>query len=241
MSRLRSYEKAREFYNQEYYGREFALKNTSWHDHLIARRLGNLEGLQVLDVACGGGMWLRLLANKGARIAGIDIADRAIDYCRSSLPNGEFHVSAAEELPFERDRFDVVTCMGSLEHFADKALALTEMRRVAKTGAVFVLLVPNAGFATRRIGLFGGTLQTAVREDVYSLAQWQKLFNDNGLEVVSRWRDLHVLSWGWISQKNPLLWPVRAAQALALALWPISWQYQVYHLCRNFLKDEAKH
>jgi SAM-dependent methyltransferase len=149
------------------------------------------------------------------------------------MPSGEFHVAAAEDLPFEPDYFDVVTCMGSLEHFVDKPAALREMQRVAKPDAVFVLLVPNAGFATRRMGFFRGTLQTAIREDVYSLAAWEKLFNDNGLELMARWRDLHVLSWQWISQKNPLLWPVRAAQALALAVWPISWQYQVYHLCRR--------
>lgn len=233
MSRLKDYQKARSFYNQEYYGREFALKNTSWHDRVIAKRLGDLNGLKVLDVACGGGMWLRLLQSKGALVAGVDIADRAIDYCRNTLPDGEFHVAAAEELPFESGRFDIVTCMGSLEHFADKPQALREMQRVANPEAIFVLLVPNAGFATRRLGLFQGTLQTAVREDVYSLGEWRKLFTDSGLEVVARWRDLHVLSWGWISQKNPLLWPLRAAQALALALWPINWQYQVYHLCRR--------
>ena len=26
-------------------------------------------------------------------------------------------------------------------------------------------------------------------------------------------------------------WPLRTAQALALPVWPLSWQYQVYHLC----------
>lgn len=233
MSILKDYERAIDFYNDKYYGREFALKNTSWHDKVVAERLGSLDGAQVLDVACGGGKWLKLLAERGAQIAGVDIADRAIDYCKQTVVQGEFHVAAAEEMPFESGRFDVITCMGSLEHFADKSRALGEMQRVAKPTAKFLLLVPNAGFATRRMGLFRGTLQTAVREDVYSLAEWDQLFRESGLSVTARWRDLHVLSWNWICQKNPVTWPLRAAQALVLGIWPISWQYQVYHLCRK--------
>jgi len=233
MTTLKDYEKATAFYNSEYYSREFALKNTSWHDRTIASRLSPLEGREVLDVACGGGLWLKLLASRGARIAGVDIADRAIGYCRDTLPQGEFHVAAAEQLPFEPQRFDVVTCMGSLEHFSDKSMALKEMLRVAKPDAKFVILVPNAGFATRRIGLFRGTLQTVIREDVYTLAEWDRLLRENGMVVIDRWRDLHVLSWNWICQKSPWLWPLRAAQALALTIWPVSWQYQVYHFCKK--------
>lgn len=233
MTSLKDYEKAAAFYDSEYYSREFALKNTSWHDRVVASRLGSLEGRTVLDVACGGGRWLELLASRGARIAGVDIAERAVKYCRETLPQGDFHVAAAEQLPFETQSFDVVTCMGSLEHFADKPAALREMLRVAKPDARFVILVPNAGFATRRMGLFRGTLQTVIREDVYTLPEWDRLLSESGMTVIDRWRDLHVLSWNWICQKNPMLWPLRAAQALALAVWPLNWQYQVYHFCKK--------
>jgi hypothetical protein len=61
---------------------------------------------------------------------------------------------------------------------------------------------------------------------------WQQLFEASGLVVKDRWRDLHPLSWSWISHGNPLSWPVRAVQALALTLWPVKWQYQIYHYCK---------
>ena len=105
------------------------------------------------------------------------------------------------------------------------------MVRVAKREAIFLLLVPNADFLTRRLGLYGGTQQAEVREDVRTLAGWEGLFDSTGLRVTRRWRDLHVLSWSWIAQGKWYSWPCRAAQALALPFWPLSWQYQVYHLC----------
>jgi SAM-dependent methyltransferase len=222
-------QRVRAFYNERYYSREFALNSTSWHDRVIAGRLGPLRDKRVLDVACGGGMWLELLRKRGARVAGVDISDRAISYCKQRLPDGDFKIASAESLPFPDAVFDLVTCMGSLEHFADKQTALREMQRVATPRACFLISVPIAGFLGRRLGLYPGTLQTAVREDVYSLDEWAALFEGNGFELRARWRDLHVVSWNWIRQKGPSRSPLRAAQALALLVWPLRWQYQVHH------------
>jgi hypothetical protein len=69
-------------------------------------------------------------------------------------------------------------------------------------------------------------------EDVLDLTEWDRLFRAAGLRVIERWRDLHPLSWQWIFQGRALAWPIRAVQALALAAWPVKWQYQVYHYCQ---------
>jgi hypothetical protein len=106
------------------------------------------------------------------------------------------------------------------------------MVRVAKPDATFVLLVPNKDFLTRRLGLYSGTYQVDAKEEVRTLSEWQRLFNEAGLVVEERWRDLHVLSWSWIASGAWYAIPLRAFQALALALWPVQWQYQVYHRCR---------
>lgn len=223
----------REYYDNEYYGRDRRAAGLPWHSRRIGARLGNVAGRNVLDVACGVGEWLQFFHEHGANVAGIDLSQKAIDHCKRSLPEGEFFCGPAESLPFADARFDLVTCMGSLEHFIDKPRALAEMRRVARDDATFVLLVPNAGFLTRRLGFYSGTQQTKVREDVYELSAWARLFEQAGLHVTEKWRDLHPLSWDWILRGPSLAWPLRAAQALALALWPLHWQYQVYHLCRR--------
>ena len=223
----------RQFYDTVYHTQVLAECQPSAHQRRLARRLQRRADQQVLDVACGTGAFLRACSELGNSVAGIDLSDNAIATCRNNLPHGEFHTGNAETLPFEDQRFDLVTCLGSLEHFLEPVKALREMVRVAKPQAQFVILVPNAGFLTRRLGLYGGTQQTDALEEVRSLVEWGRLFEEAGLRFVHRWKDLHVLSWRWISAGNPTAIPLRALQALLLPLWPLRWQYQVYHLVQR--------
>lgn len=222
----------RRYYDNVYHKDVSIMRGSSLHFNRLAKRLGPWEGKQLLDVGCGGGQWLMAAAQLGANPVGIDISQVAIDACRQMLPDAELHCGPAEILPFKGKRFDVISCLGSLEHFLDPRSALREMVRVAKPAAKILLCVPNANFLTRRVGLYCGTQQAEIREEVLTLAAWEDLFNSAGLSVTRRWRDLHVLSWSWIGQGKWYLMPIRAAQALALPLWPISWQYQVYYLCQ---------
>lgn len=218
----------RRFYDAEYYAAPDHQGGVPWHMRRIASRLGPLHGHSVLDIACGTGAWLAELARRGAIPSGLDISSRAIAITRTRLPVADVREGVAEALPFEDGRFDLVTCMGSLEHFLDQPGALREMRRVARPGAQVLILVPNAGFLTRRLGLYRGTQQVAIRETVRSLDAWTEMIRAAGFSVDARWRDLHALDWRWIRAGSPLTWPLRAAQACALATWPVAWQYQVY-------------
>lgn len=221
----------RSFYDSIYYKSEKPDITVSHHLRNLARKIGIQKEQQVLDVACGLGNWLLACRELDASTSGVDLSEKAISICKSVLPDGEFYATPAESLPFEDNRFDVVTCLGSLEHFVDPGKALNEMIRVAKDDAIFVLLVPNADFLTRRTGLFSGTYQVDAKEDVRTLSEWNSLLNNSGLIVTDKWKDLHVLSWSWISSGRWYSIPVRAAQALALTVWPLKWQYQVYHQC----------
>ncbi|MBN8726466.1 MAG: methyltransferase domain-containing protein [Xanthomonadales bacterium] len=223
----------KDFYDREYYTDHRDHDALPWHYRLIAERLGNVQGQNVLDIACGTGKWLELMSSRGAQIHGIDISELAVHACERRLPKCDVRLGVAEDLPFADATFDLVTCLGSLEHFLEPERALREMLRVAKRDARFLLLVPNSGFLPRKLGWYGGTHQVKVREVVRSLAEWDALFTSCGMSVVSRWRDLHVLSLEWIARDGWRKWPVRLIQAIVLPLWPMTWQYQVHHYCRR--------
>ncbi|MCB1706403.1 MAG: methyltransferase domain-containing protein [Halioglobus sp.] len=219
------------FYDSVYHADAHASQNNEGHYQRLFRKLGMHKGSQVLDVACGTGGWLKVCHDHGTGVSGVDLSDNAIKVCRQLMPSGTFHAQPAETLPFEDDTFDLVTCLGSLEHFVDPHNSLREMVRVAKPDATFVILVPNKDFLTRKLGLFGGTYQVDAKEVVRTLDEWQSLFQSAGLDVAERWRDLHVINRHWITKGRIYTWPFRLAQSLLLAIWPLKWQYQVYHRC----------
>lgn len=224
-------ERIRNFYDSVYYRNVTGGPGITRHLSRLAARLRIRPGCRVLDVACGTGRWLLATRQRGAAVSGIDISARAIEVCERDMPEGRFATGSAEELPFESDSFEVVSCLGSLEHFLEPGKALREMRRTATADAQILLLVPNAGFLTRRLGLFRGTHQTGAREIWLTLEQWEEMFESSGLSVIKRWKDLHVLSMSWILQNGWRAAPLRFMQALALLVWPLAWQYQVYFLC----------
>jgi len=225
------HEQIADFYNNQYYGKTTSPKPPSRHLKRLAETLCITAEDNVLDIACGTGEWLSVCGNMGADVSGVDISSRAITICQQRLPRGEFVCQAAETLPYPDESFDVVTCLGSLEHFLDQNQAIAEIHRVAKADARVLILVPNAGFLTHRLGLYSGTQQQAAKETIRSLDTWKAMLENNGLTVKRRWRDLHVLSTGWIIRPPYTLAPLRAIQAIALTVWPLEWQYQVYHEC----------
>lgn len=226
-------EDIRSFYQNVYYGKASASDRPAHYHLRLTQRLGVSPGSEVLDVACGLGGWLLACQQRGAHPSGVDLSEKAISLCRQAMPEGTFHAQPAETLPFADHHFDLVTCLGSLEHFVDPVSALREMGRCAKPGAPILIVVPNTEFLARKLGLWDGTQQTAAREEARSPDGWRQLFAEAGLEVTKAWSDLHMLSWGWISQRGALQVPFRLAVALGLCLLPLRWQYQISYLCRR--------
>lgn len=220
----------KEFYDNVYYEEIVHSAKTSPYQLRLAKKLGVTSNDNVLDIACGIGEFLRACDTFGARVSGVDLSDKAINACKTILPQGKFHSCSAERLPFENDSFDVVTCLGSLEHFINPVESLKEMVRVAKPTAKFVILVPNKDFLTRKLGLYSGTYQVDAKEEVRTLDEWNDLFISAGIVVSHRWKDLHVVSFSWVLLNGWRSMLPRLFQALALCVWPLKWQYQVFHL-----------
>jgi 2-polyprenyl-3-methyl-5-hydroxy-6-metoxy-1,4-benzoquinol methylase len=95
---------------------------------------GGIES--VLDVGCGEGVLTARWADRiqGGRIVGIDLPDPKLEaYWRTSgRSNLEFTTGRAEELPFERDEFELVAAIETLEHVSDPQRAVAELARVAR-------------------------------------------------------------------------------------------------------------
>ena len=103
--------------------------------------LGERERL--LDVACGTGIVARIARDRvgeTGRVVGIDASPGMLGVARTVAPAIDWREGDATRLPVGHDEtFDVVTCHQGLQFFADKAAAVSEMRRVLAAGGRIAL------------------------------------------------------------------------------------------------------
>jgi SAM-dependent methyltransferase len=105
------------------------------------RRTGLDPGQLVLDVGCGAGAFLRLVAERGARPFGVDASDALIELARERVPGADLRVGDMEALPYDDDTFDLVTGFSAFFFANDIIAAVREAGRVAKGGAPVVIQV----------------------------------------------------------------------------------------------------
>ncbi len=108
------------------------------------QRVGLEPGERVLDVGCGAGAFLRLVAGRGAVPYGIDASEALVELARARLPDADLRVGEMEDLPYDDDGFDLVTGFNSFFFANDMVAALREAGRVAKPGAQVVIQVWGA-------------------------------------------------------------------------------------------------
>jgi SAM-dependent methyltransferase len=95
--------------------------------------------VRVLDVGCGTGTFLRMCADRGASVSGLDAADGLLEIARRRVPEADLQLGDLQVLPYEDDAFDVVTGFTSFFFADDMVAALREARRVAAPGARVVI------------------------------------------------------------------------------------------------------
>ena len=101
--------------------------------------------LDVLEIGVGLGADHQRYAEAGARLRGIDLTQRAIDYTRKRLElfdlRSELQLGDAEDLVFRDETFDVVYSWGVLHHSPNTQKAVEEVQRVLRSGGVAKIMI----------------------------------------------------------------------------------------------------
>ena len=105
------------------------------------------RGRDVLDLGCGAGVEVVRFARAGARVAGVDIAERAIALTRENLAQqglpARLEVADGEALPFPAGSFDFVYAHGVVQYTTDDRRLVTECHRVLRRGGLAMFQAYN--------------------------------------------------------------------------------------------------
>jgi SAM-dependent methyltransferase/ADP-ribose pyrophosphatase YjhB (NUDIX family) len=111
--------------------------------------LGDVAGLNVIVLGCGGGQDCVVLARQGARVTGVDLSDEQIEYARRLAERKEVNVTlfqgSAEELKEIADESqDLAVSIHALNYVERADRAFAEAYRVLRRGAPLVMSVHHA-------------------------------------------------------------------------------------------------
>ena len=128
----------------------------TYRDHLNTPAffavLPDVAGLRGLDIGCGEGHNTRLLAKRGARALGIDIAGTFVRHAQEeerSAPLGvEYAIADACALPFPGRTFDFAPAFMSLMDVPTPGRAIAEIERVLKPGGFLQFSICHPCFDT---------------------------------------------------------------------------------------------
>jgi 2-polyprenyl-3-methyl-5-hydroxy-6-metoxy-1,4-benzoquinol methylase len=103
-------------------------------------------GDRVLDLGCGAGEFTQGAADAGATVTAVEIAEAALSRARQRHPDLDFRLTPLSgPLPLADNEFDLVWASEVIEHVADTARWLSEVRRVLKPAGQVLITTPNHG------------------------------------------------------------------------------------------------
>jgi SAM-dependent methyltransferase len=190
--------------NAEFIGRKDEPRWGMWQlgDSELAI-LGDVEGLDVLELGCGAAQWSILLALRGARCVGLDNSARQLEHARELMAaaGADFPLvhASADDVPLPDASFDVVFCDHGAMTFADPCRTVPEASRLLRASGLFAFShsTPLAmccwseeteTMERRLVGSYFGMHRFAEIDDEpveFNLpyGEWIRLFREHGFRV----------------------------------------------------------
>ena len=172
-------------------------------------RIRPFEGLDILDIGCGGGLLCEPMARLGARVTGVDAAERNIPVARVHAEamglEIDYRHTTAEALAAAGETFDAVLNMEVVEHVADPQGYLDACAALVRPGGIMVTSTINRNPKSFLVAIVGA--EHVMRWLPRGTHEWSKFITPDelfamlsraGLEPVDRTGMVfNPLGWSW--------------------------------------------
>ena len=122
-----------------------------------------LDGLECLDIGCGGGILSERLSRLGARVTGIDASESSINVAKqhsikSRLEINYRCITTTDLLKNEKEKFlnkfDIVIASEVIEHVNERKVFLSDISKLCRSGGLVVFTTINKSFLGVILGKF---------------------------------------------------------------------------------------
>jgi 2-polyprenyl-6-hydroxyphenyl methylase/3-demethylubiquinone-9 3-methyltransferase len=174
-----------------------------------AHALRPFEGLDLLDIGCGGGLLCEPMARLGFAVTGADASEKNIGTARAHAAQSglsiDYCATTAEALAADNRRFDVVLNMEVIEHVADVNSYLTACADLVRPGGMTVVATLNKTLKSLALAKIGAeyVLNWLPRgthdwNRFIAPAQLQAMLEETGLNILkTQGVSFDPLNWDW--------------------------------------------
>jgi 2-polyprenyl-3-methyl-5-hydroxy-6-metoxy-1,4-benzoquinol methylase len=102
---------------------------------------GKLKDKLVLEAGCGAGRFTEVLLQKGARLVSADLSS-AVEVNAENFPVSDQHLviqADINDMPFADESFDVVVCLGVIQHTPSPEETIKNLYALVKKGGILVI------------------------------------------------------------------------------------------------------
>ena len=173
----------------------------------IENQAAGIDGKKILDVGCGGGILSEALAQKGARVTGIDMAELSLEVARLHLHQSglevDYRLTTVEDFAeVNAGSYDIVTCLEMLEHVPDPAAVIAAACRLLKPGGRLFLSTLNRNPKSFALAVIGA--EYILRMLPRGTHDYQKFIRPAELATWARQAGLKLITQSGLSY-NPVL------------------------------------
>jgi ubiquinone/menaquinone biosynthesis C-methylase UbiE len=129
------------------YDRRYEINPMKGVEGALRDLIAEIGARRVLEIGCGTGHWLKILASHADRIIGLDSSSGMLRRAMDLSKPIELVCGSADSIPFAGSAFDLIFVVNALHHFNDKQGFIERAPRLLRSGGALAMIgldVPSA-------------------------------------------------------------------------------------------------
>ena len=181
------------------------IKDNLVNDFNLKNKKKPLDGLNILDIGCGGGLLSEPMARLGAKVTGIDPVKRNIEIAKHHLKRSKLNIKYYNFSPekFKSNKqYDVILNMEIVEHVENVDFFIKQSAKFLKKSGIMFIATLNQTLKSYLFAIVGA--EYILKWLPIGTHDWQKFIKPNELITICKKNSLNLKAADGISY-NPIL------------------------------------